>query len=143
MFLVLLGGTIGSLKFLEIGPFKPKKGEVRKVKEKATQDTTVFIDMDPLALPIFRGNQVAATIQIQIKLETNNQIKADEIIEKMPILTDAFVRDLHGFLPRLLKVKERVDVLIIKQRLQMVSDKVLGRNMVSNVLVQSLTNQSR
>ena len=61
----------------------------------------------------------------------------------MPILTDAFVRDLHSFIPRLLKVKERVDVLIIKQRLQMVSNKVLGKDMVSNVLVQSIINQAR
>ncbi|HIC28807.1 MAG TPA: hypothetical protein EYO85_05090 [Rhodospirillales bacterium] len=99
--------------------------------------------MDPLALPIFQGYRVAATIQIQIKLETNNQNKADEIKEKMPILTDAFIRDLHSFIPRLLKEKERVDVLIIKQRLQMVSDRVLGRDVVSNVLVQSIIDQAR
>ena len=143
MFLLLVGATIGSLKFLETGPFKPKKGEIKKVTRKAIKDATVFIDMDPLALPIFRGNRVAATIQIQIKLETNNEDKAEEIKEKMPILTDAFVRDLHSFIPRLLKVKERVDVLIIKQRLQMVSNKVLGKDMVSNVLVQSIINQAR
>ena len=32
MFLLLLGGTIGSLMFLETGPFKPKKGEIKKIK---------------------------------------------------------------------------------------------------------------
>jgi len=138
-----LGGTIGSLMFLETGPFKPKKGEIKKIKQKTLKDTTQFIDMDPLAMPIFRGNRVAATIQIQIKLETNNKDKAEEINEKMPILTDAFIRDLHSFMPRLLRVKERVDVLIIKQRLQMVSDRVLGKGIVSNVLVQSLINQPR
>jgi len=143
MFLLLLGGTIGSLMFLETGPFKPKKGEIKKIKQKTLKDTTQFIDMDPLAMPIFRGNRVAATIQIQIKLETNNKDKAEEINEKMPILTDAFIRDLHSFMPRLLRVKERVDVLIIKQRLQMVSDRVLGKGIVSNVLVQSLINQPR
>ena len=143
MFLLLVGATIGSLKFLEIGPLKPKKGEIRKIEQKAIEDTTVFIDMDPLALPIFRGYRVAGTIQIQIKLETNNQNKAYEIKEKMPILTDAFIRDLHSFIPRLLKEKERVDVLIIKQRLQMVSDRVLGRDVVSNVLVQSIIDQAR
>lgn len=99
MFLLLVGATIGSLKFLEIGPLKPKKGEIRKIEQKAIEDTTVFIDMDPLALPIFQGYRVAATIQIQIKLETNNQNKADEIKEKMPILTDAFIRDLHSLFP--------------------------------------------
>ena len=99
--------------------------------------------MEPLAIPIFRGNRVAATIQIQIKLETDNKDKAEEIREKMPIITDAFVRDLHSFMPRLLKAKERIDVLIIKQRLQMISDKVVGKGMISNVLVQSLIDQPR
>lgn len=143
MFIFLLGATIGSLKFLELGPFKPKKGEIRKVLRKEIIDTTVFIDMEPLAIPIFQGNRVVATIQIQIKLETNNEGKAEEIRERMPIITDAFVRDLHSFLPRLLRAKKRVDVLIIKQRLQMVGDKVVGKGIISNVQVQSLIDQPR
>ena len=61
----------------------------------------------------------------------------------MPILTNAFIRDPHSFILRLLKEKERIDVLIIKQRLQMVSDRVLGRDVVSNVLVQSIIDQAR
>ena len=143
MFIMLVGATIGSLKFLELGPFKPKKGEVRKTSRKAVKDTTVFIDMEPLAIPIFRGNKVAATIQLLIKLESSNEEKAEEIKEKMPIITDAFVRDLHSFLPRLLRAEERLDVLIIKQRLQMIGDKAAGKGTISNVLVQSLLDQPR
>ena len=72
MLLLLIGGTGGSLKLLELGPFKPKKGEVSKnIFLKQKKDTTVFIDMDPLAIPIFQGNKVAATIQILVK--TGNQ----------------------------------------------------------------------
>jgi len=143
LFVMLVGVTGGSLYFLEIGPFKPKKGEARRSFQKKEKDTTVFIDMDPLAIPIFQGNRVAATIQIQVKLETNNKSNAETINNRLPVITDAFVRDLHGFMPRLLKAKERVDVLIIKQRLQMVSDKVVGKGVVRNVLVQSVLDQPR
>ena len=38
---------------------------------------------------------------------------------------------------------ERVDVLIIKQRLQMVADKVAGKGLIQNVLVQSILDQPR
>ncbi len=143
MFLFLLGGTFGSLKFLELGPFKLKKGEIRKVILKKKADTTVFIDMDPLAIPIFRGNKVAATIQIQVKLETNGEDNAEKIKHIMPVLTDAYVRDLHSFLPRLLRSEERIDVLIIKQRLQFIGNKVAGKGLIDNVLVQSVIDQPR
>ena len=143
MFLMLVGGTIGLLKFLEEGVFKPKEGEIKEVIEKEVIDTTVFIDMEPLAIPIFQGNRVAATVQIQVKLETNDEDKAERIKKMMPIITDAFVRDLHSFLPRLLKAEERIDVLIIKQRLQLIGDKVAGKGTISNVLVQSILDQPR
>ena len=143
MLLLLIGGTAGALMLLELGPFEPKKGEVKKVILKQKKDTTIFIDMDPLAIPIFQGNKVAATIQILVKLETNSEDNAEIIKNRMPVITDAFVRDLHSFMPRLLKAKERVDVLIIKQRLKMVADKVAGKGLIQNVLVQSILNQSR
>lgn len=144
MLLLLIGGTAGSLKFLELGPFKPKKGEVSKrIFKKQEIDTTVFVDMDPLAIPVFQGNKVAATIQILVKLETNSEDNAAIIRDRMPVITDAFVRDLHSFMPRLLKAKERVDVLIIKQRLKMVADKVVGKGLIQNVLVQSILDQPR
>lgn len=136
------GGTIGSLKFLELGPFQ-LKGEVKKVARKVEKDSTIFIDMDPLAIPIFRGNRVAATIQIQVKLETNGEDNAEKIKHIMPVLTDAYVRDLHSFLPRLLKSEERIDVLIIKQRLQFIGNKVAGKGLIDNVLVQSVIDQPR
>ncbi len=143
MLLMLIGGTIGALKFLELGPFQSEKGAVIKVIEKKEIDTTVFIDMDPLAIPIFQGNKVAATIQILVKLETNSEDNAEIIKDRMPVIIDAFIRDLHSFMPRLLKAKERVDVLIIKQRLQMVADKVAGKGLIQNVLVQSILDQPR
>ncbi len=144
MLLMLIGGTAGALKFLELGSFKPEKGTIsKKVIQKQEIDTTIFIDMDPLAIPIFQGNKVAATIQILVKLETNSEDNAEIIRDRMPVITDAFVRDLHSFMPRLLKAKERVDVLIIKQRLKMVADKVAGKGLIQNVLVQSILEQPR
>jgi len=96
-----------------------------------------------MAIPIFQGNRVAVTVQIQVKLETNNENKAERIKEMMPIIIDAFVRDLHSFMPRLLRAEERIDILIIKQRLQLIGDKVTGKGTISNVLVQSIIDQPR
>ena len=142
-FLVLLGGgTTSALKFLRLGPFQGDE-VVEEKPEEQVGDTTLFVDMEPLAIPIFQGNKVAATVQIQVKLETNGKSNVKKIKRMMPVITDAFVRDLHSFMPRLLKAKQRIDVLIIKQRLQLISDKVAGKGLIKNVLVQSVIDPPR
>ena len=142
LLIMLGGGTVSSLKFLSLGPFKGDE-VVEEKEEEQVDDTTLFVDMEPLAIPIFQGNRVAATVQIQVKLETNGKDNVEKIKQFMPVITDAFVRDLHSFMPRLLKAKERIDVLIIKQRLQFISDKVAGKGLIKNVLVQSVIDQPR
>ena len=145
LLVMLSGATVGLLKWLELGPFQ-RFGEAALQKEitrDEDSDTTIFIDMDPLGIPIFQGNKVVATIQIQVKLEINGEKNAERIKHIMPVIIDAFVRDLHGFMPRLLKAKERIDVLIVKQRLQYIGDKVAGRGLIRNVLVQSVIDQPR
>jgi len=105
--------------------------------------TILFVDMEPLAIPVFQGNRVAATVQIEVKLVTNGKDNVERIKQIMPVITNAFVRDLHSFMPRLLKAEERIDVLIIKQRLQLISNKVAGKGLIKNVLVQSVIDQPR
>jgi len=45
---------------------------------------------------------------------------------------------MHGYVPRLLKKKERLDVEAIRTRLQYVGDKIAGEGVIGNVLVQSV-----
>ncbi len=142
LLVMLGGGTVSSLKFLKVGPFQGDE-VVEEKQEEEVDDTTLFVDMEPLAIPIFQGNRVAATVQIQVKLETNGKDNVKKIKRIMPVITDAFVRDLHSFMPRLLKAEERIDVLIIKQRLQLIGNKVAGKGLIKNVLVQSAIDQPR
>lgn len=141
LLLMLVGGTVTSLKYLKVGPFVETEEEKKEVVEEEVEDTTKFVDMDPLAISIFQGNAVAAIIQIQLKLETNGEDNVVKIKRIMPVINDAFLRDLHSFLPRLLRAEERLDILIIKQRLQLISDKVAGKGLIKNVLVQSVIDQ--
>ncbi len=142
LLVMLCGGTVSSLKYLKLGPFQGDE-VVEEKPEEQVDDTTLFVDMEPLAIPIFQGNRVAATVQIQVKLETNGKDNVKKIKRIMPVITDAFVRDLHSFMPRLLKAEERIDVLIIKQRLQLIGNKVAGKGLIKNVLVQSAIDQPR
>ncbi len=136
--LMLAGATIGVLKWLGIGPF----GDGGAVETEATGTTPGepprFVTMDVLVIPIFQGEKVAATVQIQLKLEATNVENASEIARLLPRLNDAFLRDLYGFIPRHLRKEERLDVALIKDRLQMVGDKVAGPGVIKSVLVQAV-----
>ncbi len=57
----------------------------------------------------------------------------------MPRLTDAFLRELYNYLPRLLSKQGSVDVFLIKRRLQRVADKTAGEGRIDNILIQSVT----
>ena len=142
LLVALCGGTVSALKFLKLGPFQGEE-VVDENPGEQVEATILFVDMEPLAIPIFQDNRVAATVQIEVKLVTNGKDNVERIKQIMPVITNAFVRDLHSFMPRLLKAEERIDVLIIKQRLQLISNKVAGKGLIKNVLVQSVIDQPR
>ena len=142
LLVMLCGGTVSALKFLKLGPFQGEE-VVEEKPEEQVEATILFVDMEPLAIPVFQGNRVAATVQIEVKLVTNGKDNVERIKQIMPVITNAFVLDLHSFMPRLLKAEERIDVLIIKQRLQLISNKVAGKGLIKNVLVQSVIDQPR
>ncbi len=133
---ILAGGAVAVLKWLGLGPFEEQAAVEEAPKEPEVQ--TIFIDMDPIMVPLLQGNNVAALVQIQVKLETEGQDNAIYLKRRMPKISDAFVSDLHAFMPRMLKKHERIDVLILKQRLQVIGDRLFGEGYIKDVLVQSV-----
>lgn len=145
--LMLAGGTVSVLKWLGIGPFAEVEAEAEAVETGATGpsgEPPRFVTMDALVIPVFQGDKVAATVQIQLKLEAANVENESEIARLLPRLNDAFLSDLYGFIPRHLSKEKRVDVALIKDRLQLLGDKVTGPGVIKSVLVQAvLENPSR
>jgi flagellar basal body-associated protein FliL len=134
--MILAGGAVSTLKFLKMGPFAEKPAvEVEEVEEEAK---SIFIDMEPILIPIFQGDTVAAKIQIQIKLETKSKDNAIKIQRLMPKISNIFITDMHAFLPRLIKQQERVDVIILKARLKKIVSRKLEKGLIDDILVQSV-----
>ncbi|WP_419796849.1 MAG: flagellar basal body-associated FliL family protein [Terasakiella sp.] len=146
LFLVLLvvvaGATVGALYFLKLGPFEPKEAPQKTPEqielEKKTTTTTVAIK--PFTIPMFQGERVAGSIQVQFALEV--ALGQEEVVKaKMVRLEDAYLRDLYVFMPRLLRNKDKLDIAALKKRLKRITYKVLGEEdskVVSDVLIQSV-----
>ena len=140
--MMLTGVTISIMKAQGIGPFATTDtGEPQEPDY--SNEPPRFMDMAPLVISVFHGDKVATTIHIQLKLEILGEDNETKISRMMPRLNDAFLRDLHAFVPRLLRKQNRVDVVIIKQRLQMIADKVAGKGSIASVLVQSITDTAQ
>jgi len=136
--LIIAGGAVAAMKWLGIGPFEAVDVAAVEKEPEEPKEETIFIDMDPLMLPVIKGSQIAGTIQIQIKLETQGTDNAIFLKRRLTKVSDAFVKDLHGFVPRLLKKKERLDVIILKDRLKLIGQRLLGKGYIDDVLVQSV-----
>ena len=137
MLLMLSGGTISIMKTLEMGPFAKTEGE--KAEDVAQENPPRFIEMGLLLIPIFSGDRVATTIQIQIKLETLGVENESKVNKMMPRINDAFLRDLYAFIPRLIRKQGKISAIVIKERLELIAGRVAGPDLISNVLVQSIT----
>jgi len=142
LLLVIAGGAVGALYFMKMGPFEakeaPKKSQEQIELEK--EATTTTIDIKPFTIPMFQGERVAGSIQVQFQLEVPIG-KEETINAKMVRLEDAYLRDLYVFMPRLLRNKEKLDIVALKKRLMRITRKVLGEEdgkLVEDILIQSV-----
>jgi flagellar FliL protein len=135
--MILGGGAVSVMKWMKLGPFEEVAVEGQE-EQMVRDDDTLFVDMEPLVIPVYQGDKVAATVQIQVKLETIGSENKAKLQHIMPKISDLFIRDLHTLIPHLLKQEEQIDVLIIKQRLKLISDKLIGPDLIQNVLGQSV-----
>ncbi len=133
--IMLASGVFSALKALKMGPFA-EEGEA--VEEAPPPEPPRVIEFDPLYLPVFRGDKVAATVQIQFKLETVGEENEAGITKLLPRLNDAFLREMYVFIPALLKKTDQIDPEIIKNKLHQVGNRVAGKGVIKGVLVQSV-----
>jgi len=147
IFLVLLvviaAGAVGTLYFLKMGPFeaKPLTAEeldaIAEEKELNGEETTTAITIKPFSIPLFQGEQITGSIQVQFELEVTKGLE-ESVNSKIIRLEDAYLRDLYVFLPRLLRNKENLDVVALKRRIMYITEKTIGPDIVEDVLIQSV-----
>lgn len=148
--IVLLGGGAAGAYFYfsqkadaSVGP----DGEPVEVadKEKDSHDKDdkhgggygEFVELGPLILPIVDGNGVSQTVSMVISLEVPDIGVADDVKRLKPKLTDAYIQDMYGVLSRHAALKGGVlQIGQLKKRLTKVTDKVMGTDVVQDVLLQ-------
>ncbi|PZQ43683.1 MAG: flagellar basal body-associated FliL family protein [Micavibrio aeruginosavorus] len=147
---VLLGGGAAGAYFYLNKPAVASAGPVDEVKkaeheakteeaaEGAAAPKEQFVRLDALIFPIIGDSGVTQTVSLVVSIEVPDEATAKEVERLSPRLRDAFIQDMYGMLNR--KNSMNADGLLqvnaIKDRLNKISVKVLGKDNVNDVLLQ-------
>ena len=140
LILLIAGGTVGVMKFLGLGPFHDLNAEQAEQEPKEIEaPQALFVDMEPIMINVMQGGAVMTTIQMEIKIETSGNENIIDIKRRLPVYKDAFMQDLHSFVPRMLNEIQRLDLPTIKQRLRLIAERIAEREgMINSILIQSI-----
>lgn len=96
-----------------------------------------YVTMDPLILPVIGQDGVQQVVSMVVSIEVDGVNDAERVKQLRPKLTDAYIQDMYGSLHKHAALEGgiiRVD--IIKKRLNKITDKILGKDIDSDVLLQ-------
>jgi flagellar basal body-associated protein FliL len=120
--------------------FVLKGAEAAAAAEAEPEPEPVYVEFNPLLLPIVRNGEVEQVISVVVALEMVDQAAADQAVALSPRLNDAYMQALYGTLyAEDVIVDGVVDLRAIKRELVIESNIVLGDGLVRDALVQMVS----
>lgn len=109
--------------------------EQTPAKHRITQSAS-YLTLDPIYTTITEGNKPQGLLMVGIGLDVPNDKLRAEASRIMPVLRDAYVRNLMAFTASSVRTWRQPDVAEIADRLQRVTDRTLGRKGARLLLAQ-------
>jgi flagellar basal body-associated protein FliL len=111
----------------------PKK---QKAPEHKTTQSESYIQFDPIYTTIVSDNRASGMLMISAGLDVPDAALRDEISHSLPVLRDAYVRNLMTFTANVVRTDEQPDVTLIADRLQAVTNRALKNKGARILLAQ-------
>ena len=96
-----------------------------------------YYTLQPFTVPIVRDGRIARHVSFVVTLETRGVANKDKILEARKRLRDSFLQDLHGVLSIRRKDGRSFKTSVLKKRLMAVSKRVLGEDIVRDILIEN------
>jgi flagellar basal body-associated protein FliL len=113
---------------------KPQKAQ--KAPEHKTTQSESYIMVDPIYTTIVADNRVAGMLMIGAGLDVPNAAMREEVNRSLPVLRDAYIRNLMTFTANVVRTDTQPDVETIADRLQAVTDRALKKKGAKLLLAQ-------
>ncbi|MCK5375016.1 MAG: flagellar basal body-associated FliL family protein [Alphaproteobacteria bacterium] len=105
-------------------------------EKKAKGNSSEYVKLAPLLLPIIDENGVQQVVSMIVAIEVDGS-NAERVKEISPRLTDAYIQSMYGILNRHAALKGGIiQVRMIKEHLNRITDEVLGDEIDTEVLLQ-------
>lgn len=115
-------------------------GEEKPAEAGADPNAPLYVEISPFVIPVLGPNGPEEMVSLIVTLElAPGQDRTLYVKQRLPKLNDAYVQTLYGALDR--KTVKRgglVDVGLVKAKLVKATEKVLGPDYVTDVLVQAV-----
>ncbi len=123
-----------------MGAGLPVRGEdapkAQKAPEHKTTQSESYIMLDPIYTTIVADNRVAGMLMIGAGLDVPDAKLRDEVTHSLPVLRDAYIRNLMTFTANVVRTDVQPDVAVIADRLQAVTNRALGKKGAKILLAQ-------
>lgn len=134
MLLAALGAGLGASLGASL-PAHAEEGKKKAPEHKVTQSKS-YTSLDPIYTTIVSDNRAAGMLMVGIGLDVPNDALHAEVDRSMPVLRDAYLRNLMAFTATSVRTDEQPDVTMIADRLQAVTDRALKRKGARVLLAQ-------
>jgi flagellar basal body-associated protein FliL len=123
-----------------LGAGLPASGEdapkAQKAPEHKTTQSKSYIMVDPIYATIVADNRPAGMLMVGVGLDVPNEELHAEVSRSMPVLRDAYIRNLMTFTANVVRTDAQPDVGVIADRLQAVTDRALKKKGAKILLAQ-------
>jgi flagellar basal body-associated protein FliL len=107
----------------------------KKPKHKLTQSVS-YLEIEPMYATILDGDRPIGMLMLGVGLDVPDAKLRGEAEHAMPVLYDAFLRNIMSFTATTVRPERQPDVVQIANRLQAVADRALGRKGARVLLAQ-------
>jgi flagellar basal body-associated protein FliL len=120
----------------EDAPKAKKAQKAQKAPEHKTTQSKSYIMVDPIYTTIVADNRPAGMLMIGAGLDVPNDQLREEVNRSLPVLRDAYIRNLMTFTANIVRTDSQPEVGLIADRLQAVTDRALKKKGAKVLLAQ-------
>ncbi|HEX4635557.1 MAG TPA: hypothetical protein VH189_05210 [Rhizomicrobium sp.] len=110
--------------------------KAQKAPEHKTTQSKSYVQLDPIYTTIVADNRSAGMLMVGAGLDVPDDTLRDEVTRSMPVLRDAYIRNLMTFTANMVRTDSQPDVGMIADRLQAVTDRALKKKGAKVLLAQ-------
>ena len=117
------------------GAYADDKPDAKKPEHKITQSVS-YLMIDPIYTTIVEDDRPIGMLMVGVGLDVPNDGLRDVVTRSLPVLRDAYVRNLMAFAATSVRSSVQPDVSVIAARLQSITDHALGKKGAKVLLAQ-------